>query len=68
MSEKKTNFQNSALLKISVNFKEITCIRIRIHFFQCGSRIRIKIKCILCTLRAIDKNKVLRTFNAVYAK
>ena len=35
-------FENSALLKSSVNLKEITWIRI--HFFQCGSVIRIRIK------------------------
>ena len=45
--------ENSSLVKNSVNFKEITWIRIRIHFFQCWSRIRIwihiKIKRILST-------------------
>ena len=40
-------FENSVMLKNSVNLKEMTYIRI--HFFQCGSRIRTKNKWILST-------------------
>ena len=54
ISEKK--IENSALLKNSVNFMEITWIRIGIHVFQCGSRfrIRIKIKWILSTVYKVN--------------
>ena len=38
---KTINLKKTALLKKLVNFKEITWIRI--NFFQCGSRIRIRI-------------------------
>ena len=44
---KTKNLKIYFFLKNSVNLKEMTWIRI--HFFQCGSRIRIKIKWILCT-------------------
>ena len=60
ISEKK--IENSALLKNSVNFMEITWIRIGIHVFQCGSRfrIRIKIEWILSTVRNIRYFIILR--------